>query len=155
MFYYVLFASIFAGLVWYAISFTVKPDQKAKNIHSMPRWKISNHIGVLSTSSKSVKKKEEEEQYPSSTNSNYNVKSNIVDKYATPWNNAPLGMKTENEPDTAELFRRLDSDFKRVARPSSTKSSARRRPIATFVATPASIEKNNPYVQENFAKYNF
>ena len=147
--YYILFTIIFALLIRYAILSLIKRNQNSKK--NAPRWKISKHIGVLSTSSKSIKKQEKENIYTGSSNNQYNnnVNSNLVDKYATPWNNVPLGMKDGNvyEPNTGELFRRLDSSFKRVANNTRTPNSSRRQPsgihrrsTGRFVATPRSMD---------------
>ena len=129
MLLYLLFTPIFASLVWYVISF-VTNNRKRPTRSNATRWKISTHVGVLSTSSKSFEKKTEKENpYSSNSNDSNAINSSLVDMYATPWNNVPLGVKAENvyEPNTGELFRRLDSDFKRVAPSSSRDTLSSRR----------------------------
>ena len=152
MFEIAIFTVILAFGLWHAVSSVVK--KKAAKKVTAPQWKISSHVGVLSTKSNTRKDQTNQNENSARAN-NLNLNSNSADRYATPWNNVPLGMKIEDiyEPNTGELFRRLDSDFKKVQKgqlSSHVKSSSNGRAASS---TPASIRKINPYMEATIARY--
>ena len=150
MFEIALFTAILAFALWHAASYMMK-KRTAKKV-SGPQWKISSHVGVLST--KSNTRKDQSIQNHNSANAN-SINSNSTDRYATPWNNVPLGMKHEDiyEPNTGELFRRLDSDFKKVQKGQLTSQAMSSTKGREASSTPASIRKINPYMESTIARY--
>ena len=66
-----------------------------------------------------------------------------ADRYATPWNNVPFGMKIEDiyEPNTGELSVAWTQTLRKWQLSSHVKSSSNGRAASS---TPASIRKINP-----------